>query len=298
MNKRYKENFLRAGEIAAAVRDYGKGLIVPGARYGEIYDKINKKIVELGGRAAFPPQMSLNEVAAHYLPHPLEEVTFSDELVKLDVGVSCDGAIGDCAVTVDLSGRYGKLVEAAERALANVESSIRVGMKSSEIGKIIEQTITSLGFSPIRNLSGHGLGIYKVHKEPMIPNIDDGSKAVVKPGMTFAVEPFATDGEGSIHEVGRAMIFSFLQNRPLFTEEAKSLSSMIKGFHGLPFALSDLLGKGLTLEEVEFGLQELLYSKAVAGYPPLVERGKGMVAQAENSFLIDEKGKVHISTKR
>ena len=54
---------------------------------------------------------------------------------------------------------------------------------------------------------GHGLGHYKIHTDPPIPNYDDGSKGLIKPGMTFAIEPFATDGKGLIFETGVPTIF-------------------------------------------------------------------------------------------
>ncbi len=114
------------------------------------FGKINQKIIELGAKPAFPPQMALNNVAAHFLPLPGEDIIFSNELVKLDIGVCYHGAIGDCAVTVDLSGKYQDLIDAAEAALAKAEQSLRVGQPIKEIGKIIEETILSSGFKPIR----------------------------------------------------------------------------------------------------------------------------------------------------
>jgi methionyl aminopeptidase len=102
MNQKYRENFLKAGQFAAQVRAFGKALIRPGASYNEVMRKINQKIIDLGARAAFPPQIALNQVAAHFLPMPDQDILFSDQVVKLDVGVCFEGAIGDCAVTIDL----------------------------------------------------------------------------------------------------------------------------------------------------------------------------------------------------
>ena len=103
MNKKYKQNFLQAGALAKQVRSYGKSLIQKGASYHDVIKKINQKIVELAAIPAFPPQMALNDTAAHFLLEPDQELIFSDEIIKLDIGVCCEGAIGDCAVTIDLS---------------------------------------------------------------------------------------------------------------------------------------------------------------------------------------------------
>lgn len=297
MNSKYKQNFIQAGALAKQVRAYGKSLIQKGASYLEIMNQINHKITELGAVPAFPPQMALNHVAAHFLPSPGEDIIFSNEVVKLDIGVCYNGGIGDCAVTVDLSGKHQTLIDAVENALLNAEQIVRVGLPIREIGKIIEDTITSYGFQPIRNLSGHGLGEYKIHTSPIIPNYDDQSRAILKPGMTFAIEPFATDGVGYIYEGGNAAIFGLGSARPLRSEHARSLLAKIRTFNGLPFAIHDLISQEKSLPVVQEGLSELIKSGVVVGYAPLIEEKKGMVAQAENSVLIDEKGNVLITTR-
>lgn len=297
MNKTYKHHFIKAGELASQVRSFGKGLIQPGAAYSEVWQKIRHKIFELGAIPAFPPQIALNEVAAHFLPQPNEEMIFSDQVVKLDVGVCYQGAIGDCAVTVDLSGKHQKLVDAAETALLRAEQIIQVGLPIREIGRVIEGTIKSQGFRPIKNLSGHGLGLYKIHTPPSIPNYDDGSKGVIKPGMTFAIEPFVTNGSGGIYEEGNATIFSLLSKRLPRSEVASLLLAKIKTFAGLPFAIHDLLDDKMTLRQVKLGLAELIKWGAIAEYRPLVEEKGGLVAQAENSVLVDENGEVFITTR-
>lgn len=297
MNQKYKQNFIQAGKLAKEVRSYGKSLIQKGASYLDVMSKIQRKIFELGARPAFPPQLALNDVAAHFLPMPDEDITFSDQIVKLDVGVCYEGAIGDCAVTVDLSGNYQKLIDAAEAALLNAEKSIRVGMPVWEIGKIIEETIASFGFTPVKNLSGHGLGEYKIHTSPIIPNYDDQSKAVIRAGMTFAIEPFATNGKGWIYEGGEPAIFGLASSRPLRSDLSRSLLAVIRTFSGLPFALHDLIGQDWPLDKVKEGLDELVKAGVIVGYAPLIEQGRGMVAQAENSVLVDEKGNVIITTR-
>lgn len=297
MNQKYKQNFIQAGKLAKEVRSYGKSLIQRGASYLTVMEKIRRKIFELGARPAFPPQLALNDVAAHFLPMPDEDILFSDQIIKLDVGVCYEGAIGDCAVTVDLSGKYQKLIDAAEAALLNAEKNIRVGLPVREIGRIIDETITSFGFTPVKNLSGHGLGEYKIHTSPIIPNYDDHSKAVIREGMTFAIEPFATNGKGLIYEGGIPAIFGLGSSRPLHTELSRALLGVIRTFSGLPFAIHDLISPEWPLERVKSGLEELIKAGVVVGYAPLIEQGRGMVAQAENSVLVDEKGNVLITTR-
>lgn len=297
MNEKYIQDFLHAGRLAGETRAYGKALIKPGASYNDVIAKVNQKIVDLGAIAAFPPQIALNDVAAHFLPQPDEDIIFSDQLIKLDIGVCYNGAIGDCAVTVDLSGKHQNIIDAAEKALLAAERSVKVGMPVRLIGKIIEETITSLGLSPIRNLAGHGLGYYKVHTSPTIPNYEDRSTALIKPGMTFAIEPFATNGKGLIYDAGPPTIFSLLKDSSPRSVHARQLLTKIKTFKGLPFALHDLTGGSLSLAEVRAAVRELLISETIAGYAPLIEEEHGFVAQAENSVLVDLDGRVSITTR-
>ncbi len=296
MNEKYKQNFLLAGSIAKQVRAFGKSLIQPGASYNNVIAQIYNKISELSAIAAFPPQIALDHIAAHFLPQPDEDILFSNQVIKLDVGICVEGAIGDCAVTIDLSGKYQPLINAAEAALLAAEQILKVGLPIREIGKAIETTIVSRGFQPIRNLSGHGLGVYKVHTPPGIPNYDDRSTGVITPGMTFAIEPFATDGKGLIYEAGKPAIFSFAASRPVHSDFARSLLPKIKSFQGLPFSIHDL-AKDLPLGEVQKAVHELLKTGIITGYAPFIEEAHGMVAQAENSVLVDEKGKVFITTR-
>lgn len=297
MNQKYKQRFLKAGALAGEVRRFGKDLVCKGASYQEVLRLVNQKIFELGAIPAFPPQIALNQVAAHFLLEPGQDHCFTDEVVKLDVGVCFEGAIGDCAVTIDLSGKYQKLVDAAEAALLQAEKSIRVGQPLREIGKIIDETITGYGFKPIKNLSGHGLGPFQIHTSPHIPNYDDSSKGVVKPGMTFAIEPFATDGKGLIYESGDAAIYSFRGIKPFRSDMARKILPKIRTFNNLPFSLHDLMDQGLGLSDIKIALSELIKAKVIAGYPPLLEAASGIVAQAENSVLVDEKGLVFITTR-
>lgn len=296
-HEEYKKNFLKAGSIAREVRIFGKSLIKPGASYNAVISQIRQKIVELGGIPAFPPQIAPNQIAAHYLPLPGEDIIFSEEVLKLDIGVCYKGAIGDCAVTIDLSGKYQSLINAVEDALLSAEKILRVGIPVREIGKIIEKTICSHGFKPIRNLSGHGLAPYKIHTDPSIPNYDDGSNAIITPGMTFAIEPFATNGKGLIYESGTATIFSFIKEKTVSSKAAQTLLSQIKTFQGLPFALHDLVEISPFTQDTVLGIQELLHRHIIEEYRPLIEAKQGIVAQAENSILVDLDGSIFISSR-
>src|SRR3989338_10812036 len=109
MNRETIEKYKQAGKIAAQVLDYGRGLIKKNASLLDVVEKAEARIFELGAKPAFPVQISLNHIAAHYCPNEDDKTVFSNELINLDVGVHVDGFIGDNAVTVDLSGKHENL---------------------------------------------------------------------------------------------------------------------------------------------------------------------------------------------
>src|SRR3989344_3011989 len=210
-----EEKLIKAGKIAAEALEYGKSMIRPGVKLVDVCDEVEKKIKSLGGEMAFPVQVSMNDVAAHFCPNEDDSIVFTDQIVSLDVGVSVDGFIGDTALTVDLSGKNAELVKASKEALDNAINVVKPGVKTREIGKIIHKTITSYGFAPIRNLSGHGLGEYNIHTKPNIPNYDNGDNTLLKEGDVIAIEPFASTGSGVVYESGQGTVFVLAQKKPV-----------------------------------------------------------------------------------
>ena len=102
-------------------------------------------------------------------------------VVKIDVGVHHNGYIGDNAVTVSIGNKHDELVAASKAALDAVAKILRPGCTQNEVGEMVNKTITQRGFLPIRNLSGHGLGRFKIHTSPSMPNFPTGEKYSLVP---------------------------------------------------------------------------------------------------------------------
>jgi methionyl aminopeptidase len=287
MEEETLNKYVKAGKIAAQALQFGKELIKPGALVVDVLDKIEEKIKELGGDIAFPAQISLNETAAHFCPLLGDETKFTDQLVKLDVGVHIDGYVADTAITIDLSGKYSELLKASQEALNKALEIIKPGLPIGEIGKIIHETITKDGFSPIKNLSGHGLGQFDVHTKPTIPNFDTGDERVLEEDMVFAVEPFATNGKGAVYESGEAGVFMLTDKRPARNQITREVLKEIDTYNGLPFAKRWLQKKFGA--KVGFAFRELNQLGCLKAFPHLVDEGKGMVSQAEHSVIVKEK---------
>ena len=295
MDKKEIEKYEKAGKIAAEALNYGKGLIKKGDSLLEVTDKIEGFILKKGGGIAFPSQMSLNHVAAHFYPDADDNTVFEDQVVKLDVGVHVDGFIGDTALTVDLSGDHGELVKASRDALNKAIKVVRAGVTIGEIGEVIQGTISGYGFAPVRNLSGHGLDEYDVHSPPTIPNTATGDKTKLEEGQVIAIEPFASTGVGVVVETSNATLFQMIGHRPVRENVTREVLKYIEQYKHLPFAKRWLLRKFPPLK-VNFALKRLLNNDVIRDFPPLADKAKGIVSQAEHTLLV-EKNKARVLTK-
>ena len=165
-------------------------------------------------------------------------------------------------------------------------------MSISKIGALIEKTIKSRGFKPIANLTGHSVGRYLIHAGTSIPNVMQLSFAKVKAGEVFAIEPFVTlpNAGGRVEDSAEITIFRLVKAKSMKNTYAKQLLKYIEGnFRSLPFAERWLKGVVPNGQHGE-AFKELLKSKALMGYPVFVEVSRKLVAQAEHTVLITEKG--------
>lgn len=291
------EDWRSAGKIASDVREWSRDIVKKDAKVLDIATKIENKIKASGAELAFPVNLSFDNVAAHDTANFEDIRVLNQELVKVDVGVQVNGCIGDTALTIDLSGKYSRLIEAAEVALQSALEQVRKDPKLGLIGKQIEDSIVSHGFQPIRNLSGHGIAEYDVHDSPTIPNYDTKSSKELLRGKVYAIEPFATTGVGRIEEKGEGIIFSLANNsnvRDAITR--KVLLHIQKKYKTLPFSKREL-ASSFKLGEVQYALKQLQMSNILHSYPPLIEVSCGMVAQVEHTFYIHDDGSVEILTK-
>ena len=281
------DKLVKAGRIAHDAIELGRELIKPGASLLDVSDKIESFIISSGGFPAFPVQISMDNVAAHNAADPDDKTTFNDQLCSLDLGVSIEGYISDTALTIDLSGKNSSLVKASEEALKAAIDTVKPGVEIGKIGRAIHDAITSFGFSPVVNLTGHGLGLYQIHTAPSIPNFDTHDKTRLEEDMVIAIEPFATPGIGRIRETENANIFAFSTKKPVRSIIARRLLHEISSYHGLPFTTRWLTRKFKPFE-VNFGLSELLRNRVVEAFPPLVEVSGALVSQREHSMIVRE----------
>jgi len=289
------EKIIQAGKIASQVKEYAKSFIEPDMPLLQIAELIEEKIFELGGKPAFPTNLSINEIAAHYTPG-YEDKNLAKGLLKVDLGVHVDGWTADTAFSIDLenSEENKKLIETAELALANAEKEFAIGKTTSEIGKIIEETIESKGLSPIINLSGHSMENYDLHAGITIPNIDDRKNIEIEKGL-YAIEPFTTNGAGKVGDGKPSGIYALMNERNTRSELARDvLDYILEEYRTLPFCSRWLVKKFGT--KALIALKQLEEQEILHQFAQLVEVSKSKVAQAENTVLVEKDSKI-ITTK-
>lgn len=290
MEKEELDTYKKAGKIASEVREWSKELINPETKVLDIAEKIESKIKELGGEIAFPVNICINDITAHYTPKYNDQTTIGEnDVVTIDLGVHIDGYIADTAYTLDLSGNYSEMLKANERALENAIGLIKPGISVSEIGKTVQRTLKDVGFKPIENLTGHEVKQYDLHAGISIPNIEVPYHWKIKEGMVLAIEPFATDGYGRVIESKRAEIFSLLESRPTRMREARILLNEIEKRKKLPFA-ERWFAKKINPMKLSLILRDLVSNEILKAHPILHEKEKGIVSQFEHTMIVTEDG--------
>jgi methionyl aminopeptidase len=285
----FLECYLKAGKIASEQREKTRRKDHVGSTLLMICESIEREIQEKGGMPAFPVNVSLNDIAAHYTAEPNDEtIVRENDVLKIDIGVHVEGYIADTAVTVSNDPRHDSLIKSAENALNEAVRISRVNTKASEIGKLIENTISNTGFKPIQNLSGHSLAQYTIHAGKSIPNIRTiGSSFSLLSSQAYAIEPFVTmkDGQGVVFEGNIRNIFAIISRKPVKDEFVNEfLTYLWNKFRTLPFALRWILDR---YEEGEARrlLDILVKKRNIHAYPILIEGKNKFVAQAEHTIV-------------
>jgi methionyl aminopeptidase len=294
MDEEIKNKYFKAGEIAALARDKGAKKVKPGISLLSVTNYIESIILSNGAKPAFPVNISLNNIAAHYTPTSEDINIFKNgDLVKIDVGAHIDGYIADTAITVEVdSNKYSSLCEASEEALRQVLCIMKPGLLLSKVGKVVQKTVTSYGFKPIENLTGHSMNRFHLHSGLSIPNVPS-MNIIKKPRVNdvIAIEPFATDGYGRVISGKGSNIYQVKTSnhlRRLRDIRSKTQIKKIRDeFHSLPFAFRWC---EKIINNTEISLKRLIHLDLLHHFPQLIEQNDGMVTQKEHTVIITNNG--------
>ncbi len=296
--KEVLEKYRRAGEISIETLKLAKKIVKPGANAYKIAQQLENFIREQGAKPAFPVNFSITNEAAHYSPEILDTRTVGKEdTIKIDLGAHIDGYIVDTAITINFNKNAQELTEISKEALDKAMEVVKAGVSVNDVGAIVEKTITSAGFQPVRNLSGHQIKRHVLHAGVSIPNHGPGHFKLknhkFQKGGVYAIEPFATDGFGEIMNGKRTNIFRIVKKpNKGDIEKAKLIKKFLPHVGVLPFSPRFLFDEKMGKEgaaQINKEVRTLLRSGHVMGYPVLVEvNPDANVSQHEHTLIVKE----------
>ena len=207
-----KEGIARMREVcamAATVLESLKPLVRPGITTMDLEEAGRAEIARLGARSAcfgyqngarrYPAHtcISVNEEVVHGIPS-FKRILQEGDIVSLDVVLEYNGYVGDNAVTVPvppIPAKVRKLLTVSREALDLGVQAALVGNRIGDISHAIQAHVEANGFSVVRDMVGHGVGV-AMHEPPEIPNFGrKGTGDKIKSGMTLAIEPMVNLGD-------------------------------------------------------------------------------------------------------
>jgi methionyl aminopeptidase len=206
-NERDLEAMRPACAVAGAVLNDVAAFIQPGVTTRQVDEFAASRMKHHGAKSAFLGYrkypcytcISVNDEVVHGLANQ-RQLRFGD-LVSLDVGVFCNGFVGDTAKTVAVGGcsvAAQRLMDITEKALYEGIAQATPGNRVTDISRAIQNYVEGNGYSVVREFVGHGVG-RSVHEEPQVPNFVDGKcNQRLRPGMTIAIEPMVNAGQPGV----------------------------------------------------------------------------------------------------
>ncbi|WP_405293755.1 type II methionyl aminopeptidase [Methanobrevibacter sp.] len=297
------ESYIQSGKLASKIRSEASKMIKEGTLVIDLVEYVESEILKSGAEIAFPCNVSLNEVAAHYTsPAGDQTVIHAGDMVKLDLGAMIDGYIADTAITVIADGNidenytqdeinlHEEIVEASAAGLEAAIATARAGVEVSKIGAAVHEAISEYKLNPIFNLTGHSLEQNNLHAGISIPNYNNHDNYILEEGQAVAIEPFATNGEGIVNDAPGHYIFSYMANKPFRMKSTQRVLKYIQQNHRfVPFS-----GRWITDEFGErkgsIALKQLSEAMAIYPYAPLKEKQGCFVSQKEHTIIVEKEG--------
>jgi len=291
------QNWKKAGEKTEEVLNYARKLAKPEVPLLEIAQKTEEYAEKQKLKFAFPINLCINEIAAHYCPVN-NDPTLAQGLLKIDLGIAIDGFSGDSALTVDLTPekKHSELIKANQEALNRAIKAVEEdpNLRINIIGKIINESISGRGFESIKNLSGHEITRWLLHSGTTIPNYDNKNPNDLDEGV-YAIEPFATYGEGFVKDSKLSNIMMLKQKQPVRGNAQKILKFIEEEYKTLPFASRWILNK--FGKSAVLSLNQMEKAGILHHFPQLVEKSGKEVSQFEHTIMIS-KGKTSVLTSK
>lgn len=203
----------QGGKILAATIETVSAAVRPGISTGEL-DRIAEEFIRghegavpaFKGLYGFPGSIcaSVNSEIVHGIPSN-KRVLKEGDIISIDVGVGYKGYFTDSAATVpvgEISADARRLLAVTQRALDAGIAAAVLGNHIGDIGAAVQAVVEGAGFSVVRDLVGHGIGV-EFHEEPQVPNYGKPKRREkLVPGLTIAIEPMVNLGGPATKTLG------------------------------------------------------------------------------------------------
>ncbi len=203
-NKEALEKMRKAGKLASEVLVMIAPHVKEGVSTWEL-DKLchdfildHKAIPAPLHYRGFPKSIctSINEVICHGIPSKKRFLQDGD-IVNIDVTVILHGYHGDtsCMFGVgNVSEKAQKLMDVTRRSMYAAIDTVKPGSRLGDIGHAVQKTVEPLGYSVVRDFTGHGIG-RRFHEDPQVLHYGrPGTGTRLREGMTFTIEPMINEG--------------------------------------------------------------------------------------------------------
>ncbi|WP_088043782.1 type I methionyl aminopeptidase [Bacillus sp. EAC] len=192
-----------AGKLLAATHKEIAKMIKPGITTWEIDQFVEKFLAENGAKPEqkgfrgyeYATCASINDEICHGFPR--KKALKDGDIVTIDMVVNLNGALADSAWTYgvgNISKENKDLLTVTQECLyKGIEQAI-VGNRIGDIGFAIQSYAESLGYSVVRDFTGHGIGP-TLHEEPFVPHFGLAGKGLrLREGMVITIEPMINLG--------------------------------------------------------------------------------------------------------
>ena len=202
------EGIRKAGVLNTNVLDYVAENIREGMSTEEINTLVHTFTVEHGGIPAplnyegFPKSVctSINEVVCHGIPNE-DEILEEGDIINVDCTTILDGYYADASrmfVIGKTTPEKQKLVDVAKECMDIGAEVCKPYSFVGDIGNAIQHHAHKNGFTVVRDLCGHGVGL-EFHEEPDIVHYGKkGTGMLLVPGMVFTIEPMVNMGDWEV----------------------------------------------------------------------------------------------------
>ena len=203
------EGMRKACRLASEVLDYIEPFVLPGVKTIDLDNRMNDFMLAHGAKSAclgyapkgFTPYpgstcISVNHVVCHGIPSE-KEILKEGDIINVDVSTILDGYYSDASRMFMI----GKVSPKEEKLVRVAKECLEIGMKAAkpfgfvgDIGHAIQKHAEKNGFSVVRDLCGHGVGL-EFHEEPEVTHFGrKGTGMLLVPGMVFTIEPMINMG--------------------------------------------------------------------------------------------------------